>query len=138
MDKETKKNIQSATDTSDRVAENNYDPHIVPAETAARQEREGNTFKSVPTLEREEDAETNTQTDDESIRTTDGYTVDKEGLLNNYAIEPEMYINEPGDLREKEAALAADRSQKIKDLKQDEQGKLSVEDDSRPKGQGVI
>ncbi|MCL1469659.1 hypothetical protein [Argonema antarcticum] len=138
MDKETKKNIQSATDTSDRVAENNYDPHIVPAETAARQEREGNNFKSVPTLEREEDAETNTQTDDESIRTTDGYTVDKEGLLNNYAIEPEMYINEPGDLREKEAALAADRADKISNLKQDEQGKLSVEDDSRPKGQGVI
>ncbi|MCL1466900.1 hypothetical protein [Argonema galeatum] len=138
MDKQTKKNIQSATDTSDRVAEDNYDPHIVPAETAARQQREGNTFKTVPSLEREEGAETNTQTDDESIRTTDGYTVDKEGLLNNYAIEPEMYINEPGDLREKEAALAAERSQKINDLKQDEQGKLSVEDDSRPKGPGAI
>lgn len=61
MDKETKKNIQSAADTSDRVAENNYDPHIVPAETAARREREGDTFKTVPTLGREEEAETNDQ-----------------------------------------------------------------------------
>mgnify|MGYP000499714854 CR=1 FL=1 len=138
MDKETKKNIQSAADTSDRVASNIYDPHIVPAETAARQEREGNSFKTVPSLESEEEAETNTQTDDESIRTTDGYTVDKEGLLNNYAIEPEMYINEPGDLREKEQALAAERADQIKNLKQDEQGKLTMEDDSRPKGPGAI
>jgi len=28
-----------------------------------------------------------------------GYTIDSEGRLNIYAIEPEMYINEPGDLR---------------------------------------
>lgn len=138
MEKETKKNIQSAADTSDRVAENNYDPHIVPAETAARKEREKETFKTVPTMEREEEARTNDDVDDESIRTTDGYTVDKEGLLNNYAIEPEMYINEPGDLREKEQAETQQRQKELSNLKQDEEGKLTMEHDSRPKGQGVI
>lgn len=49
-----------------------------------------------------------------------------------------MYINEPGDLRQKEEELAAERAAEIKSLKQDEQGKLTLEDDSRPKGQGFI
>lgn len=52
-----------------------YDPHMVPAETAARLEREGENFKQVP--------------DEEP--TTGGYTVDNEGLVNNYAVEPETY-----------------------------------------------
>ncbi|HEY9852148.1 MAG TPA: hypothetical protein V6D28_21925 [Leptolyngbyaceae cyanobacterium] len=138
MDKEIKKNIQSAADTSDRVAEDKYDPHIVPAETAARREREKETFKTVPTMEREEEAKTNDDVDDGSIRTTDGYTVDKEGLLNNYAIEPEMYINEPGDLREKEEAETQQRQKEIGNLKEDEEGKLTMEHDYRPKGQGAI
>ncbi len=138
MDKEIKKNIQSADDTSDRVAEDKYDPHIVPAETAARREREKETFKTVPTMEREEEAKTNDDVDDGSIRTTDGYTVDKEGLLNNYAIEPEMYINEPGDLREKEEAETQQRQKQIGNLKEDEEGKLTMEHDYRPKGQGAI
>jgi hypothetical protein len=29
-----------------------------------------------------------------------GYTVDEDGRSNNYAIEPEVYVNEPGDLRQ--------------------------------------
>lgn len=126
------------TDTSDRVETDNYDPHIVPAETGARQQREGDTYKTLPNKAREAEAGTNDQTDSESINTTDGYTVDKEGLLNNYAIEPEMYINEPGDLREKEAELAAERAQEIQNLSEDEQGKLTMEDDARPRGQGMI
>ncbi|MBD2185641.1 hypothetical protein H6S82_17570 [Planktothrix sp. FACHB-1355] len=138
MDKETKKNIESAADTSERVAGDRYDPHLVPAETAARREREGDTFKTVPTLEREEESRTNDRTEDDSIRTTDGYTVDKEGLLNNYAIEPEMYINEPGDLRERDEQLAAERSQEMSNLKEDEEGKLTMEQDSRPRGQGMV
>ncbi|OKH39012.1 hypothetical protein NIES2119_07685 [[Phormidium ambiguum] IAM M-71] len=115
-------------DTSDRVQTDNYDPHIVPAETAARKEREGDAYKTLPT-------EGNS---DESINTTDGYTVDQEGLLNNYAIEPEMYINEPGDLREEEAELAAERAQEIQSLSEDEEGKLTMEEDMRHRGQGMV
>jgi len=125
-------------DTSDRVAEDHYDRGIVPAETAARKEREGDQYKTVPTQEREAEAETNQQTDAESIDTTGGYTVDREGLLNNYAVEPEMYINEPGDLREKEAELKAERAKEIRDLRDDEAGKLTMEQDLRHRGQGMI
>jgi hypothetical protein len=65
-----------------------YDPHIIPAETAARKDREGNDFKHVPDAAESE----------ASIDTTGGYTVDQEGLANNYAIEPEMYSETPGDM----------------------------------------
>jgi len=36
------------------------------------------------------------------VHTEGGYTVDKEGLLNNYAVEPEMYYETPGDARKTE------------------------------------
>jgi hypothetical protein len=65
-----------------------YDAHIIPAETAARKDREGNNYKQIP--------ENSEITD--SIDTTGGYTVDKEGLVNNYADEPEIYVDTPGDL----------------------------------------
>ncbi len=115
-----------------------YDRGIVPAETAARKEREGSQFKETPNQIKEEQAATNDQTDDESIKTTDGYTVDKEGLLNNYAIEPEMYVNEPGDLRQDEEELTAERIEEIEDVNEDKQGDLNMEGDKRGKGQGVI
>ena len=115
-----------------------YDRGIVPAETAARKEREGSQFKETPNQIKEEQAATNDQTDDESIKTTDGYTVDKEGLLNNYAIEPEMYVNEPGDLRQDEEELTAERIEEIEDVNEDKQGDLTMEGDKRGKGQGII
>ncbi|VEP13895.1 conserved hypothetical protein [Hyella patelloides LEGE 07179] len=59
----------------------NYDRAITSAETAARMEREGDKFKQTPESEGD-------------IDTTSGYTVDREGLANNYAIEPEMYVEE--------------------------------------------
>lgn len=62
-----------------------YDPHLVPAETAARLNREDGSFKQSPSGD----------------STTGGYTVDNEGLVNNYAVEPEPYVNEPGDQRQK-------------------------------------
>ncbi len=31
------------------------------------------------------------------VSSTEGVTVDGEGLLNNYAIEPEIYYDVPGD-----------------------------------------
>ena len=65
-----------------------YDPHITPAETAARKEREGENFKHLP----------DNPADPDSIDTTSGFTVDKEGLVNNFAVEPEIYYETPGDI----------------------------------------
>jgi hypothetical protein len=58
-----------------------YDPHIIPAEIAARKEREGDDYKKIP-----------------EGNIDGGATIDNEGLLNNYAIEPEMYFEHPGDV----------------------------------------
>ena len=81
----------------------NYDRGITSAETAARMEREGDDFKTTPDKQ-------------EDIDTTSGYTVDREGLANNYAIEPEMYVEEPGDLSEKQAAEKAERARELKEI----------------------
>jgi hypothetical protein len=115
-----------------------YDRGIVPAETAARKEREGTEFKSTPNKAKQAQAETDDQTDAESIDSTGGYTVDKEGLVNNYAIEPEMYVNEPGDLRDKEEDQAAERVSELEEINEDSDGKLTLESDQRGKGQGII
>ncbi|BAZ44286.1 hypothetical protein NIES4102_12940 [Chondrocystis sp. NIES-4102] len=80
-----------------------YDANITSAETAARIEREGENFGKTPVAEGELD-------------TTAGYTVDREGLGNNYAIEPEMYYEEPGDRREVEAAEKAERAQELEEI----------------------
>jgi hypothetical protein len=81
--------MNDQTSNPHAVENDTYDAHIIPAETAARKEREGEGFKQIP----------ENQGGNESIDTTSGYTVDSEGLANNYAIEPEMYIDEPGDLK---------------------------------------
>lgn len=110
-----------------RAESDNYDPHIIPAETAARKEREGGNFK---------------QTRDEthsSIDPSGGQTVDKEGLANNYPIEPEMYINEPGDLREEAEAETARREAELREINQtEEKGKVTTESDERGKGVGAV
>ena len=80
-----------------------YDRGINPAETAAREEREGGNFKEPKKQEGEFD-------------TSEGTTVDREGLANNYAIEPEMYIEEPGDLREKQQAEEAERAEELEEI----------------------
>ena len=115
-----------------------YDRGIVPAETAARKEREGSEFKTSIDKSDEAAPSTNDQTDAESIDSTGGYTVDKEGLVNNYAIEPEMYVNEPGDLREKEEDQAAQRHEEIQEANQDKDGNLTVDGDQRGKGPGMV
>ncbi|MEB3278959.1 MAG: hypothetical protein VKK42_08590 [Lyngbya sp.] len=94
--------------------EGHYDRGIQPAEVGARQDREGANYKKMPEK-------------GEAPDTTKGYTVDQEGLANNYAIEPEMYINEPGDLREEEEAQKQERVEELKEVQK--HGK---------KGQGVI
>jgi hypothetical protein len=62
------------------IERDTYDAHIIPAETAARKEREGDDYKKIP--------EGNLK---------GGAAIDNEGLLNNYAVEPEMYYEIPGD-----------------------------------------
>ncbi|MEO0014667.1 MAG: hypothetical protein RLZZ535_3056 [Cyanobacteriota bacterium] len=83
--------------------DDNYDRGITPSETAARMEREGDDFKKTPEAEGDLD-------------TTSGYTTDREGLANNYAIEPEMYYEEPGDRKEQEEADHAERVEEIEDV----------------------
>ena len=131
--------VKKAVDSSDRVADNNYDRGITPAETAARQEREGDLFKKTPTEEREAGAPTDDQTHvGDSIRTTDGYTVDKEGLLNNYAIEPEIYYEVPGDARQQVEEDKAERIEELKEVNEDKGGDLTMDDDKRGRGTGAV
>jgi hypothetical protein len=79
---------QEGTELYDSPTPDSYDPHLIPAETAARKEREGDRFKHLD--EHPEGAE--------SMDTTGGFTTDKEGLIDNFAIEPELYFENPGDL----------------------------------------
>ncbi|WP_414563629.1 MULTISPECIES: hypothetical protein [unclassified Anabaena] len=130
--------FNKAVDSSERAEADNYDRGIVPAETAARKEREGGNYKTLPTEEKLGDAKTNDQSDAESINTTDGYTVDKEGLLNNYAVEPEMYYEVPGDAQQDAAKDTADRVEELEEINQDKEGELTEMDDKRGKGPGII
>ena len=81
----------------------NYDRGITSAETAARMEREKTDFK-----------ESNEKKGD--LDTTAGETVDREGLANNYAVEPEMYYEEPGDRQEVKEAEKEQRAEELKDI----------------------
>jgi len=132
------KKDNKAIDSSNRAKVDTYDRGIVPAETAARKEREGDNFKTLPTEEAKADALTDDQTDSESIRTTDGYTVDKEGLLNNYAVEPEMYYEVPGDARKEIAEDTGERLEELREVNEDQEGRLTQEGDRRGKGPGVV
>lgn len=127
-----------AIDSHDRAEVDTYDRGIIPAETAARKEREGQNYKTLPTEEKLKDATTDDQTDTESIRTTDGYTMDKEGLLNNYAVEPEMYYEEPGDARKEAAEDTAARVEELREVNEDQEGELTERSDRRGKGTGKI
>jgi len=135
---EQNKGRKIAVDSSERAEVDTYDRGIIPAETAARKEREGEAYKTLPSEEKQASAVTDNQTHSDSIRTTDGYTVDKEGLLNNYAIEPEMYYEVPGDARQQAEAETAERVEELIEVNEDKEGQLSMEDDRRGKGPGVI
>ena len=105
----------------------NYDRELVTAETAARMEREGENYKKTPEAE------------EGTTDTTAGYRVSREGLVDNFAIEPEMYIEEPGDLREENQAEKADRAETLQEVNEtDEEGKLKMSEDKRGKGTGII
>ena len=129
--------INKATDSSERVEVDTYDRGIVPAETAARKEREGENYKNLPE-ETQENVTTDDQTNAESINTTDGYTVDQEGLVNNYAVEPEMYYHKPGDARKNAIQDSAERVEELREVNQNQEGKLTEQGDTRGKGPGRI
>lgn len=114
------RNEELETSTADRG--------IIPAEVAARMDREGGDFKDTA----------DKQADPESIDVTGGSTVDQEGLANNYAIEPEMYYEEPGDAKAEEEQREAERAQDLAEINQDKQGQLTMDHDTRGKGPGVI
>jgi hypothetical protein len=77
--------IMNSENRSDQTTDS-FDTHIVPAETRARKEREGVNYKQTP----------DNVEDPASIHTADGFTVDTEGLVNNYAVEPAMYLEDGG------------------------------------------
>ena len=116
----TTRNDQMDTSTADRG--------IVPAEVAARMDREGSDYRKTA----------DEQAGAESLDVTAGATVDQEGLANNYAVEPEMYYETPGDIREQEEAEEAARSQEIAEANEDKQGDLTMEGDRRGRGPGVV
>jgi hypothetical protein len=129
---EQNKTKNTAVDSNERAQEDNYDRGIVPAETAARREREGAAYKHLP-----EDGEITEQATDE-LAETGGYTVDKEGLVNAYAIEPEMYYEVPGDAREKEEEEKRQHAEDLMEAKQDKDGQLTMDGDKRGRGPGAI
>jgi hypothetical protein len=118
--------MSTQNDSLDSIPQ--YDAHIIPAESVARQHREGKDFGHTSHVE----------TDGELSQVTEGYTVDKEGLLNNYPIEPEMYVNLPGDMQEQAAQENAEYAHQLQDLSEDEDGKLTTEHDWRHKGPGLV
>ena len=114
--------MSTQDDSQDSIPQ--YDAHIIPAESVARQHREGKEF-----------GHTSHEENGELSQATEGYTVDKDGLLNNYAMEPEMYVNVPGDRQEQAAQEVAERTHEMQELSEDEDGKLTTEHDWRHKVQ---
>lgn len=118
--KKTTRNEEMDTSTADRG--------IIPSEVAARMDREGGDFKKTA----------DEQAGAESLDVTGGATVDQEGLANNYAIEPEMYYEEPGDRKEVAQAEAAERAGELADVNEDKEGELTMDSDRRGKGPGIV
>ncbi len=80
--------MTTPTASPHNVENESYDAHLVPPEITARKEREGSEYKKLP---HEIDS-------DDDVNASGGHTMDSEGLANNYAVEPEMYYEEPGDI----------------------------------------
>ncbi len=83
--KKTSGNQPKGTVNNNHKIPSHYDPHLIPAETAARETREGSHFGQV----KHDDVK-----DTDHVHTRDGYTSDQEGLFNNYAVEPPMYTDQ--------------------------------------------
>lgn len=77
-----------ANKTQHSVDTDNINRGIVPAETASRKAREGKDYKEPIDAKKS------------SIDTTAGSTIGNEGLANNYAIEPEICVEETGNMKD--------------------------------------
>jgi hypothetical protein len=58
--------------------------------------------------------------------------------MNNYAIEPEMYYEVPGDAGESEEFSEVMRRNELEMVNTDNAGKLSEGEDQRGRGQGAV
>ena len=114
--------------TNEKMDISTADRGIVPAEVAARMDRESEDFRTTA----EE------QAPPETINVTGGATVDQEGLANNYAVEPEMYYDTPGDAAQEAEQDKAHRAQELGEANEDKQGELTMEDDTRGRGPGAV
>jgi hypothetical protein len=85
---------QEGIELPDSLTPDSHEAYLIPAETLARMDREGDHFRHLAEDPAGED----------SFEATRGFTVDREGLLDNYAIEPKMYYETPGDLPEGEGS----------------------------------
>jgi len=122
--------VQNNTD-NEKIKSDGYDRNIIPGEVVRRREREGDAFKQVPDASPSEV--------DADLDTTGGYTVSREGLLNNYAVEPEMYYETPGDRTAMIEQEKAERRQELEEVNDtDSDGKLTMDGDQRGKGVGII
>lgn len=67
---------------------------LIPSEVAARKEREGE-INTNPELSAESDS-----------KVADGYTVSGQGLINNHAITPDVYVSEkPSDEKRRDLTM---------------------------------
>jgi len=53
----------------------------------------GSNIKNIEAEEAQEEAD-----DPNPVHTTHGYVIDESGRIDNFAVEPQIYVNEPGDL----------------------------------------
>lgn len=114
-----------------QIEADGYDRRIIPSEVARRQEREGDSYKQLPKPSNSEV--------DADLDTTGGYTMSREGLINNYAVEPEMYYETPGDRTAIIAQEKAERREELEEINDtDSDGKLTMDNDQRGKGVGII
>jgi hypothetical protein len=67
-----------------------------------------------------------------------GCTIDEAGRLSNDAIEPEMYVNEPDDLKQEAEKAKIKCLHELAELQAGEAGKLTLEFDWRDKGPGMM
>jgi hypothetical protein len=73
----------------------------------------------------------------ENLNGTNHYTVDQDGLMNNYPVEPEMYFEVPGDAREQNEAEKAARAQERREVTQNSLGNPDGEEEVGNHGRGV-
>jgi hypothetical protein len=116
------------TTTNEEMDTSTADRGIIPSEVAARMDKEGDDYRTTA----------DEQAPSESIDVTAGATVDQEGLANNFAVEPDMYYETPGDMQQQEDEDAAARTEELAEANEDKEGQLTMEGDQRGRGPGII